>query len=110
LALCVDAVNAGEKFLRRNCAVECLARTKAVIAAFTRRLRVLLAEISQQRRAPALARLGVMNHLLQLRPRNARFAFAFFIDEVELLGDIARAEKQHTFARQSVAPGPAGFL
>ena len=87
-----DAMDAGEKLLRRYRAIECFARTKAVIAAFTRRLRVLLAEVSQQRRAPAVTRLGVMNHLLQLRPRNARFVLAFFVDEMQLLHDIAGIE------------------
>ena len=51
-----------------------------------------------------------MHHLLELRSRNARFAFAFFLDEMKLLGNIAGAEKQHAFARQAVAPGAAGFL
>ena len=38
------------------------------------------------------------------------FAFTLFVDEMDLFGDVAGAEKQHAFARQSVAPGPARFL
>jgi len=39
-----------------------------------------------------------MNHLLELCPRDSRFRFALFVDEMELLGDIACAEQQHAFA------------
>src|SRR5947207_6005451 len=51
-----------------------------------------------------------MNHLLKLRPRNSRFAFTLFVDEMELLGDIARAEQQNAFAWQSVAACAPGLL
>jgi hypothetical protein len=44
-----------------------------------------------------------MHHLPELFARDPLFAFALLIDEMHLLGDVARAEKQHTFARQSVA-------
>src|ERR1043166_6289467 len=44
-----------------------------------------------------------MNHLLKLRPGDARFLFALFIDEMDLLGDVARAEQQHAFTRQTIA-------
>src|SRR5881227_3073643 len=40
----------------------------------------------------------------------ARFAFTLFVDEMELLGDIARAEQQHAFAWQSVPPGAPCLL
>ena len=51
-----------------------------------------------------------MNHLLELRPRDSRFGLALFVDEVELLGHIARAEQQHAFTWQSVPACAAGLL
>src|SRR5215468_7814859 len=94
-AFCVDAMDAREKFLRWNCAVEGFAWREAIIAAVTGWVRVFFTKISQQRRAPAFACLSVMNHLLKLCPGDSPFAFALFVDEMELLCDIARAEKQH---------------
>src|SRR4029077_5437016 len=79
-----------------------LARGKAVVASFTRCLCIFFAKVSKQSHAPAFTRLGVMNHLLKLCPRDSRFAFALFVDEMELFRHIARAEEQHAFARQSV--------
>src|SRR6266481_6897562 len=104
----VDAMDTGEKFLRRNCAIERLARREAIVASFTRWLRKCLAKVSEQSYAPAVASLGVMNHLLELCPRDSRFGLALFVDEVELFGHIARAKQQHAFTWQSVparAPG-----
>ena len=68
------------------------------------------AKVSEQSRAPAVTSLGVMNHLLKLRPRDSRFGLAFFVDEMELLGHIACAEQQHAFTRQPVAAGAPGLL
>ena len=51
-----------------------------------------------------------MHHLLKLLPRDPRFVLALFVNEMELLGHIARAEEQHAFAGQSVAAGAPGFL
>src|SRR6266436_3953560 len=51
-----------------------------------------------------------MNHLLKLRSGDSRFAFALFVDEMKLLGDIARAEQQYAFAWQSVPAGAPGLL
>ena len=90
----VDAIDAGKKFLRVHRSVESFARLQTIIATVAWYLRKCFAEIFQQRGAPAFARLGVMDHLLQLRPSDPRLLFALFIDEVELLGDIAGAEKQ----------------
>src|SRR5439155_21086586 len=90
----VDTMDAGEKLLSRNCAVERLGWGDAIVASFTRRLCIFLAKISEQSHAPAVARLGVMNHLLKLRPRDLRFAFALFVDEIELFCRMARAEQQ----------------
>ena len=89
---CMDAMHTGEKFLRRNCAVERLAWGEAIVASFTRWLCIFFAKISEQSHAPAVASLGVMNHLLKLRSGDSRFAFALFVDEMELFSDIARAE------------------
>src|SRR5438552_2397373 len=43
-----------------------------------------------------------MNHLPQLLACDPGFAFGLFLDEMELLGDIARAEQKHAFAWQSI--------
>ena len=106
----VNAIDTGKKFLRVHSSVESFARLQTIIATVARSLRKSFAEISQQGGAPAFARLGVMDHLLQLRPSDHRFLFAFFIDEMQLLGHIAGAEKQYAFGGQTVAPGPACLL
>src|SRR5262249_10684301 len=106
----VDAMDAREKFLRRNRAVECLAWCETIIAAFARCRCVFFAEISEQSHASALASLSVMDYLLELRSGDSRFALALFVDEMELLGDIACTEQQHAFARQSVPAGAPCLL
>src|SRR5439155_17747083 len=106
----VNAIDARKKFLRLHRSVESFARLQTIIATVAWYLRKCFAEIFQQRGAPAFARLGVMDHLLQLRPSDRRFLFALFIDEMELLGDVAGAEEQYAFTGQTVAPGPAGLL
>ena len=63
-----------------------------------------------KRRAPAFARLGVMDHLLKLCTGDTRLLLAFLVDEMPLLGNVARAEQQDAFTRQSVASGASGFL
>src|SRR5205814_4408722 len=84
--------------------------SEAVITAVARGLTIFFAEIAQQRRAPAFAGFGVMHHLPELLARDALLAFALLIDEMRLLDDIARAEKQRAFARQPIAPGAARLL
>src|SRR5207244_8514994 len=106
----VNAMDTGKEFLRVHRSVESFARLQTIIATVAWYLRKCFAKIFQQRGAPAFTRLGVMDHLLQLRPSDRRFLFALFIDEVDLLGHIAGAEKQYAFSRQTVAPGPAGLL
>src|SRR6185312_3367200 len=73
-------------------------------------LRKCLAKVSEQSHAPAVASLGIMNHLLELCPRDPRFRFALFIDEVELFGHIAGAEQEHAFTWQSVPACAPGLL
>src|SRR5947209_19837867 len=51
-----------------------------------------------------------MNHVAELFLRDALLAFAFFLDEASLFHHIARAEQQHAFAGQAIAPGPTRFL
>ena len=52
-----------------------------------------------------------MNHLLQLRAGDLLFLHAgLFVNELRLFHHVAGAEKQHTFARQTVAARTAGFL
>ncbi len=109
-ALLVDAMDTGEKLLRRDRAVESLARGQAIIATAARLVRPFLAEVAQEGGAPAFARLRVMHHLAQLLARDPRFTLALFIDETGLLDHIARAEEEDAFARQTVAPGAPGFL
>ncbi len=106
----VNAIDAGKEFLRVHRSVESFARLQTIIATVAWHLREFFTEIFQQRGAPAFTRLGVMDHLLKLRPSDRRFLFALFIDEVDLLGHIAGAEKQYAFSRQTVAPGPACLL
>src|ERR1700751_2714626 len=106
----MDAIDARKKFLRVQRSVESFPRLQTIVATVAGCLRKCFAKILQQRRAPAFARLSVMYHLLQLRPSDLRFFFALFVDEMELLGDIARAEKEHAFTWQTVAPGPARLL
>src|SRR5439155_12897178 len=61
----VNAIDAGKEFLRVHRAVESFARLQTIIATVARYLRKCFAEIFQQLGAPAFARLGVMDHLLQ---------------------------------------------
>src|SRR5438034_11553126 len=51
-----------------------------------------------------------MNRVAQLFLRDALLAFAFFLDEAALFHHIARAEEQHAFTGQAIAPGPPRFL
>src|SRR4029078_181823 len=51
-----------------------------------------------------------MDHLLKLCTSDARFAFGLFIDEMQLLCDVARTEKQHAFAWQPVASRASRLL
>ena len=51
-----------------------------------------------------------MHHLLKLRPGDASFALTLFIDEMDLLGNVAGTEQQDAFAGQSVAPRASGLL
>ena len=109
----VDAIYAGKKFLRVHRSVECLARLQTIVATLTRtcgRVINCFAKILQKHAAPAFARLGVMDHLLKLCTGDTRLLLAFFVDEMQLLGNIARAEQQDAFARQSVASGASGLL
>ncbi len=55
-------------------------------------------EILEKRRTAAFARLGVMDHLLKLCTGDTRLLLGFFVDEMQLLGNIARAEEQYAFA------------
>ena len=94
----VDAIDAGQKFLRVHRAIEHFSRFETIIAAVTWN-RKFFAEIFQERRAPAVTSFGIMNHLAQLFLRDALLAFAFLLDESPLLDHIARAEKQNAFTR-----------
>lgn len=84
----------------------CFARVEAIIAAVAGFVRPFLREVAQERGAAAFARLGVVHHLAQLLARDPRFRLAFLLDETGLLDHVARAEKEHAIARQSVVPGP----
>src|SRR5258707_1507612 len=80
-ALPVNSMNAGEKFLCRDGAIESFSWLQTVIAAIAGLLRKLFAEIFEQRRAPALACLGIMHHLPELLSRDPRFALALFVNK-----------------------------
>ena len=94
----VDAIHTGKEFLRVHCSVERFARLQAVVATLTLLLLEFFAEVLEKRHAPAFARLSEMDHLSKLRSRDPRFGFGFLINEMQLLGDVAWAEKQHAFA------------
>ena len=95
-----DSIDARQKFLRGERAVECFTRRQTIVAPAAILLRPFLAEITQQRDAPALRRLGIMHHLLQLRARDLLLLCArLFDDELRLLDHVARAEQQHAIAR-----------
>ena len=51
-----------------------------------------------------------MNHVAQLLVRDALLAFALLFNETPLLHYVARTEKEHAIAGQTVAPGPPRFL
>ena len=52
-----------------------------------------------------------MDHLLQLFAGDLPFLrVRFFVNEHRLFHRVARTEQQHTFARQAIAAGAAGFL
>src|SRR5437763_14341524 len=51
-----------------------------------------------------------MNHVAQLLVRDALLAFALFFNETPLLHYVARTEKEHAIAGQTVTPGPPRFL
>src|SRR6476660_4180228 len=71
----LHSVHAREKFLRRDRAVERLAWFQAIVAAVACALRELLAEILQQRRAPAMACFRIRHHGAQLLVGDALLAF-----------------------------------
>ena len=106
-----DAIDAGEKFLRGERAVKSFARRKAIVARAAAVGGKFFAEIREQFTAAAARALGVMHHLLQLFARDLLFLrIRFFVNELRLLHHVAGAEKQNTFARQTVAARAAGFL
>src|ERR1043166_9466663 len=107
--LLVQPVNAGEKLLRLNGAVERLARAQAIVATVARekscggsrvgciggthcrrhacryrRRRKCFAEIFQQSRATALPCFGVMHHLSQLLVRDFLLAPGLLFNEPTL--------------------------
>src|ERR1041384_2745066 len=133
--LLVQPVNAGEKLLRLNGAVERLARAQAIVATVAReksrggsrgggiggthcrrqarryrRRRERFAEKFSQKRATGLPRFGVMHHLSQLLVRDFLLAPALLFNEPPLFNNVAGIEKEHAFARQTVASGAAGLL
>src|SRR6266436_2539634 len=108
-ALLPHPLNTRQEFLRWHRAIERFPRLQTVIAAVAWRQK-FFTEIFQQRRTPAIAGFGVMNRVAQLFLRDALLAFAFFLDEASLFHDIARAEEQHAFTGQAIAPGPPRFL
>ena len=91
-------------------AVESFARIQAIIAALARWRHEVFAEIFQQRRAPAFARLRVGDHRTQLLVRDPLLVLAFLLDKTPLLHHVACAEQQQTITRQSVAARAPGFL
>src|ERR1700737_765119 len=106
----LHTMHAGEKFLRRDGAVERLARLQAIIAAVAEALRKILAEIPQQRRPPTMARFRISDHGAQLLVRDTLFAFAFFFDEAPLFHHVAHTEEQHALARQTITARAPRFL
>ena len=106
----VNAVHAGQKFLRVHSAVECLAWRQAIVAAIAWRFCKFFSEIAQQRRSPAFTRFRVVDHLAQLLMRDLLFALTFFFDEALLFYDITCAEEQHALARQAISTRAPGLL
>src|SRR5207248_6510007 len=51
-----------------------------------------------------------MHHLAELLTRNALFFLTLLLEKTRLFHHVARAEKQHAFTRQAIAPGPSRFL
>src|SRR5207249_3519391 len=87
-ALPANAINAGEKFLRCECAVVGVARREAIIASAAIFLIRFFAEITQQFPAPARAALRVMDDLLQLFARKLPLLWIrFLIDELRIFND-----------------------
>ena len=106
-----NAIEAREEFLRCDRPVEGLLGVEAVVAAAAVFVGKRFAEVGEQRAAAAVARLGIVHHLLQQIPGNTLLLLVgLFLDETELLGDVRCIEQQHTLRRQTVAPGPAGLL
>src|SRR5260370_32399611 len=62
VALFANAINAGQKLLGRDRAIESCARRKAVIASVAAFLGKVFTKISQQLRAPAGGRFGIVHH------------------------------------------------
>ena len=109
--LLADAVDAGQQLLRGDGAIERLARGEAVVARAAIVVGIGFGEIAQELGPSAHARLGVVDHLLELGARDLLFLLAgLLVNEELLLHHVAGAEEQDALARQSVAAGAAGFL
>src|SRR5207245_3744337 len=78
--------------------------------ATTARSRKFFAKVFQERGAPAVTGFGVMNHVAQLLLRDALLVFVLLFNKTPLLHYVARAEKEHAIAGQTVSPGPPRFL
>ena len=107
----LDSMHAGEKLLRSDGAVEGFAWFQAIIAAVAWQfLRMIFAEIPQQRCPPAFARFRIRDHRAQLLVRDSLLAFAFSSMKRRYVYDVADAEEQHALARQAIASRASGFL
>ena len=107
----VDAINAGEEFLRDECAVVGIARFEAVVAGSAIIDGKFLAEVGEQFRAAATGAFGVAHDLAELVAGDLLFmVIGHFVDEVRLLCGVTGGKEQQAIAREAVATGAAGFL
>src|SRR6267143_1280120 len=107
-ALFAHAIDARKKFLPGQSSVIGLARGKAIVAAATIALAKVLAEVTQQNDATALAALRKIDHLPELgRGDLSLLLVGHLVNEPRVFDCIPGAEKQKAFAWQPIATGAA---
>ena len=106
-----DAINAGEKFLRKRRSIISGAGFQAVVACSAILGGELLAEIGKQFTSATSGAFRIVDHLAELCASGLLFlSIGDFFDEMDLFGGIACTEQKQAVCREAVATRTSGLL